>query len=121
MGTRSKLTDSLEHAPEFRAGYGLAQRNIALGTHIRNLRKTHGWTQAQLAAEVGTTQPDISRLEDGQWGERGLNLQMLDRVLRAFGLRMTHEVHVDQPALRSADEVRIIGGINQILHLGDIA
>lgn len=50
---------------------------------VAELRKKKGWSLAQLAAEVGTTAPQISRLEKG---ERKLSPDWLVRLSRPFGV-----------------------------------
>jgi len=39
---------------------------MALGERIRQLRKEHGWSQAQLGNQVGTDSQRISRYENGR-------------------------------------------------------
>jgi transcriptional regulator with XRE-family HTH domain len=39
---------------------------MALGERIRQLRKEHGWSQAELGSKVGTDSQRISRYENGR-------------------------------------------------------
>ncbi len=50
---------------------------------IRELREAHGWSQAQLAQAVDTSQPQIDRLEKG---ERRLTEQWMRRLAQALGV-----------------------------------
>lgn len=48
-----------------------------IGTLIRDARKHRGWTQAQLATELGTSQSAVNRIERGH---QNLSLDMLARI-----------------------------------------
>jgi transcriptional regulator with XRE-family HTH domain len=50
------------------------------------LRETRGWTQAQLAEQLGVHQPVISKLEGG--GTKDVKLSTLVRVAAALGARV---------------------------------
>ncbi len=43
-----------------------------ISDRVRNARLYHGWSQTQLAAEVGTTQPKISQIENGDYNNAKL-------------------------------------------------
>lgn len=47
-----------------------------ISDRVRNARLYHGWSQSQLAAEVGTTQPKISQIENGDYN----NSKLLDSI-----------------------------------------
>lgn len=51
--------------------------------HLSALRLAAGLTQAELAARVGMTQPQLSRLESGR--QRDVLLSTLQRLARALG------------------------------------
>lgn len=57
--------------------------NFRAAALIRQAREEAGFTQAQLAAKVGTTQSVISRLEDADYA--GHTLGTLQRILAALG------------------------------------
>jgi len=52
-----------------------------ISNRIRQIRKAKGLTQQKLADLVGTSQPQIKRLEKG---ERGLDLFWMDRLSKAL-------------------------------------
>jgi transcriptional regulator with XRE-family HTH domain len=54
--------------PRARQAYVEAELINGLAHQIRILRQQRGWTQKQLAAELGTTQTTVSRLEDPSYG-----------------------------------------------------
>jgi len=55
--------------------------------HMIHEARTHaGFTQAQLAALIGTKQPVIARLEDADY--EGHSLSMLHRIAEALGQRL---------------------------------
>jgi len=63
----SKLKDK-----EYRDAYLVAKVTYALAYQIEALRNQHGWTQAELAKQIGTTQSVISRLEDPDYGRANI-------------------------------------------------
>lgn len=54
-----------------------------LGGHIAFVRKSKGYTQAELARRVGVSQQAIFAYE---LGERRVSLLMLDKIARVFGV-----------------------------------
>ncbi len=92
--------------PEFR--YHYLQRNFVheVAVAVRAMRKQAGMTQAQLAAEVGVSQPMIAKIEKGI-EQRAPNWEMLGKVCVALRKQMllsfrdveedseTHLVEVD--------------------------
>src|SRR3954453_3555778 len=50
---------------------------VRIGGLIRDARKHRGWTQTQLATELGTSQSAVNRIEKGG---QNLSLEMLARV-----------------------------------------
>ena len=73
--------------------------NLRVAQLIYQARTKAGLTQVQLARLIGTRQPVISRLEDGNY--RGHSLTMLQRVADALGKRLRIDF-VDRRILRSA-------------------
>lgn len=67
--------------PEFRAGVEVARREILLGMRVRELRLAAGLSQSALARLVGTSQPNIARLEAGGGMPK---LETLDRIATAL-------------------------------------
>jgi transcriptional regulator with XRE-family HTH domain len=92
--------------PEFRSHY--LQRKLVheVAVAVRAMRKQAKLTQAQLAAEVGVSQPMIAKIEKGI-EQRAPNWEMLGKVCVALGKQMrlsfrdveedaeTHLVEVD--------------------------
>lgn len=52
-----------------------------IGTLIRDSRKHRGWTQSQLAEELGTSQSAVNRIENGN---QNLSLEMIARIGEAL-------------------------------------
>jgi UDP-N-acetylglucosamine 1-carboxyvinyltransferase len=48
---------------------------------LRNARSEKGWTQGQLAAELGTSQSAVARMEQGK---QNLSLKMIQRLETIF-------------------------------------
>lgn len=53
-----------------------------IGGVVEHLRVEKGWTQAELAKMVGTSQPAIYRIENGL---QNVSLDMVNKISRAFG------------------------------------
>jgi transcriptional regulator with XRE-family HTH domain len=57
-----------------------------VGQKIRQIRKSRRLTQADLAARIGVTQSDLSRMESGEYK---VGLDILFRILQVFELSMS--------------------------------
>ena len=57
-----------------------------LAEQIAALREKHGWTQAELARKVGTTQSGIARLENPDY--RNYSLKTLEKVAMVLNARL---------------------------------
>ena len=60
-----------------------AESYIAMRTFFQEMRKSKGFTQTQLAKEVGAEQSDISKIERG---ERRLDVVELIYICKALGV-----------------------------------
>lgn len=63
-----------------------ASQIIVVGQKIRQIRKSRRLTQADLAARIGITQSDLSRMENGEYK---VGLDTLFRILQVFELSMS--------------------------------
>ncbi len=80
-----------------------------IGTLIRDSRKRRGWTQAQLADALGTSQSAITRIEQGN---QNLSLEMLTRIGKALDAEIVSlGAGVTPTHLRVAGGVRLTGSI----------
>jgi ribosome-binding protein aMBF1 (putative translation factor) len=73
-------------SPRFAASFQKELSRIRLADQIAELREKHGWTQADLAHKVGTTQSGIARLENPNY--RNYSLVTLEKVAKALGARL---------------------------------
>ncbi len=64
-----------------------ASQILLVGQKIRQIRKSRHLTQADLAARIGVTQSDLSRMENGEYK---VGLDTLFRILQVFELSMSH-------------------------------
>ncbi len=74
-----------------------ASQILLVGQKIRQIRKSRHLTQADLAARIGVTQSDLSRMENGEYK---VGLDTLFRILQVFELSMSH--FFEEPAAESA-------------------
>lgn len=72
--------------PRFAAVFRKELNRSRLAEQIAALRAKQGWTQAELARRVGTTQSGIARLENPNY--RNYSLQMLEKVATALKARV---------------------------------
>ena len=70
--------------------------NVRVAMLIYEARTEAGLTQAELADLVGTSQPNIARLEDADY--RSHSLSMLQRIAKALGKRIEISMVPDQLA-----------------------
>lgn len=81
-----------------------ASQILLVGQKIRQIRKSRHLTQADLAARIGVTQSDLSRMENGEYK---VGLDTLFRILQVFELSMSHffeepAAAAEQPVAREA-------------------
>lgn len=118
MAQTPKLAGIYGDNPSFEAGRQRARSYLRLGDEIRQLRELHGLTQGDVALKSGIDQAEISRLENGKWGARGISFDVLARLMPVLGLELAHEVRVRPIAEEYADRTResaII--ITELLHV----
>jgi DNA-binding XRE family transcriptional regulator len=91
MKTRKAVSFVLKLAkdmksPRFAAAFQKELSRNKLGEQIAALREKHGWTQAELARKVGTTQSGIARLENPDY--RNYSLKTLEKVATVLNARL---------------------------------
>ena len=74
-----------------------ASQILLVGQKIRQIRKSRHLTQADLAARIGVTQSDLSRMENGEYK---VGLDTLFKILQVFELSMSH--FFEEPAAAPA-------------------
>jgi transcriptional regulator with XRE-family HTH domain len=92
MARASRLTETFSQDPDFARGYDQAQSYVLIGNALRNLREAKGLTQQELARRTGLDQADISKIENGRWGRRGMSIDVLDRILPELGFRISRSI-----------------------------
>ncbi len=70
----------------YRKVFARTSHQIDLAMLVREMREDVGFTQAELAKKVGTTQSVIARLEDAEYS--GRSLTMLERIASACGVAL---------------------------------
>jgi ribosome-binding protein aMBF1 (putative translation factor) len=68
----------------YRKTFERALQQIDLALLVREMREDAGFTQAELAKKIATTQSVIARLEDAEYA--GHSLTMLERIAAACGV-----------------------------------
>lgn len=92
MARISELTQCLSDNPHFMEGYRTAQNYIKIGNLLRQQREAQGLTQQALANKVGMDQAEVSKLETGKWGKRGISTEVVNRVLLVLGWRIIPQI-----------------------------
>lgn len=82
----TKLLQKLKGSKARRDLFVAGQIKTGIPFQVRALRDKRGWTQAQLGAELGMTQTNISRLESPGYGR--LNITTLQRIASVFGVAL---------------------------------
>ena len=75
--------DKLLKNPKVRSEYEKLGPEFLLAQSLIRARLKKGWTQAELARRVGMQQPNIARLEGGNYDR--VSLPTLKKVARALG------------------------------------
>ncbi len=78
----SELKTELLKDPKFRAEYNKYDLAFEISQSVLDLRVRHGLTQAKLARKIGTHQPAIARIENGN---RLPALSFLEKIAKACG------------------------------------
>jgi UDP-N-acetylglucosamine 1-carboxyvinyltransferase len=79
-----------------------------IGTLVRDSRKHRGWTQAQLAEALGTSQSAVHRIEQGN---QNLSLEMLTRISTALDSEIVSLGRSGPMHLRVTGGLRLSGSI----------
>ena len=77
------LKKRLGGIPDFDERVAADNLNVRVAMLVYQVRTEAGLTQQQLAELVGTSQPNIARLEDADY--EGHSLSMLQRIAEALG------------------------------------
>src|SRR3954447_25383079 len=80
-----------------------------VGMLIRNARRNRGWTQAQLAESLGTSQSAINRIEQGN---QNLSLELLTRISEALDSEIVSIGRSRPPHLRVQGGRQLSGSID---------
>jgi transcriptional regulator with XRE-family HTH domain len=70
----------------------------ALAAGVRKMRKAKGWTQDELAAEVGIAQDAVSMIENGRANP---TLIMIEQIARALGAQLADLLETPARSSRS--------------------
>ncbi len=89
------LKKRLGDVPDFDERVAVDKLNVRVAMLIYQVRTEAGLSQAELAKHVGTSQPNIARLEDADY--EGHSLSMLQKIADALGKRIEIQM-VDQEA-----------------------
>lgn len=115
MAKTSRLNERFAGNEAFEAAHRRAQSYIRIGTELRRMRENMGLTQAAMAARAGLDQSDVSKIEAGIWGKRGISFETLDRLLPVFGLRVVHGISPLPGAQLSKDDQARARAINELM------
>ena len=78
-----------------RAGYRAAKEAFEIAERVRQAREQRGFTQKELAARIGSSQPALARLEAGGVTP---SFDTLHRIAEALGLELVVDLRVRRSA-----------------------
>jgi ribosome-binding protein aMBF1 (putative translation factor) len=87
----SEIRAATINSPEREAGIEHERRLLDLEHRLYDARRAVGMSQAEVAAEMGVTQANVSRIERAD----DLQLSTLDKYVRALGGRLEFRVVFD--------------------------
>jgi ribosome-binding protein aMBF1 (putative translation factor) len=76
----------MKQSAGFRRAYERYNRQADLAILVSKMREAAGLSQTQLAAQIGTSQPTIARLEDAEY--TGHSLKLLEKIAAACGFAL---------------------------------
>jgi ribosome-binding protein aMBF1 (putative translation factor) len=85
VGVNLNLTKEMK-SPRFAAAFQRELSRNRLAEQIAALRQKQGWTQAELARKVGTTQSGIARLENPNY--QNYSLKALEKIATVLNARL---------------------------------
>ena len=85
MDYREYRERRLQEDPELARAYEQVSLERDIARQVLRLRQARGWTQAQLAEALDTTQSVVARLESGAHRP---SLSTLDKICQVFGARL---------------------------------
>lgn len=85
LNSRPQLVSTLRDK-KYRDSFVSSQVSNRLAFQIRALRQDHEWSQAQLAARIGTSQNAVSRLENPRYGKASIST--LKRIASVFDVAL---------------------------------
>ena len=78
--------EKLLKSPKVQKEYDKLEPEFQLARSLITARLKKGWTQAELARRVGMRQPNIARLEGGNYDR--VSLPTLKKIARALGAKI---------------------------------
>jgi transcriptional regulator with XRE-family HTH domain len=88
---------------------------VRFGLAVRELRRRHGRTQAELADRAGLSQAAVSRVERGEG--RSLTLRTIERIAEALGARTSLQLYWQGEALDRLLDAAHAGLVDQVIAL----
>ena len=116
MAKVSRLNRQFDGNADFEASRARAQTYMRIGAELRRMREGMSLTQEDLASKTGLDQSDISKIESGVWGKRGISFDTLNRVLPVFGLRVVHTISPLPGASLNKEERAQAWAMNELMH-----
>ncbi len=92
MSESARLFRAFEHHQGFRSGVKAGKERLELGLFLRTLRNEWGLSQADVADRAHIDEDEVSRIEAGLWGKRGVSFELLARVLDVYGLQLEFSI-----------------------------
>jgi ribosome-binding protein aMBF1 (putative translation factor) len=100
---RSRAADVFTAIPEEVPGFAHAERELGsrlvVARNVMRLRIQRGWTQRQLARELGVSQPRVAQIERAN---ANLQVDTLDRLAAVFNVEPARLLQMDKASTTPA-------------------
>jgi len=86
-----QLKEEVEAYEQLKRGdFGTLYNLTSIGRWLIGLRIARGWTQSQLAKQLGVSQAQVSRDENNEY--HGISIEKAQRILEVFNTRIRMEI-----------------------------
>jgi transcriptional regulator with XRE-family HTH domain len=105
----SEYKEKLKTDREYQEAYNKLEYQFLFGNAVLRARLKKGWTQKELASQVGTKQANISRIEGGLGNP---TLELIQKVCQALDLEPVFKEHKEEETSQKFVEIQMATNIH---------